>query len=130
MMTSKILVVDDDEALVELIRESLQSEGFTVMKGYNGRMALSLAQSFSPQLIIMDVNMPVQDGLEALRALRERDATYDIPVIFLTAVASKVIYPAVETTPRVTYLKKPVDLQELHSMVRYFLRSYPRIAHN
>ena len=118
---AKILVIDDDATHVELLKESLQSEGFAIIKGYDGDMAQELASAHAPNLIIMDVNMPVCDGIEALHGLRECEGTSNIPVIFLTSVPSETLSPEIDFAAQVKCLKKPVDLAELYSTVRYFL---------
>ena len=67
----KILVVDDEELLVKGIRFNLQNDGYEVITGFNGLEAVQLAQSQSPDLIVLDVMMPEMDGLSACSKIRE-----------------------------------------------------------
>ncbi len=123
-MNATLLVVDDDVALVQMLKSSLESEGYTVHIGFDGQMALQQARVRKPQLIIMDVNMPMTNGLQALEFLRKNPETAPIPVIFLTGASSHLVYPAVEAASRVAYLKKPLDIEQLNSLVKQFLQKY------
>ncbi len=69
-MAATVLVIDDDPSIVHLLKEDLEAEGYNVLQGYDGQMALQIAQSAKPQLIVMDVNMPMINGLKALEHLR------------------------------------------------------------
>src|SRR5436190_19259338 len=80
-----ILVADDEPVNRALIERRLQREGYSVLTAQNGSEAVEKAQAALPDLVILDVMMPVMDGLEACRRIKEGDATRDIPVIFLSA---------------------------------------------
>jgi CheY-like chemotaxis protein len=121
----RVLVVDDDPSIVNLIKEDLESLGFQVSCGYDGQMAIQLAHQEHPDLIILDVNMPMTNGLRAFEYLRRSPATQAIPIIFVSGELSKDVYPVVATAQRVAHLKKPMDLEHLNSMVRQFIRQYP-----
>jgi CheY-like chemotaxis protein len=123
-MNPKILIVDDDAVVLNMVHTNFVEEGYRVIEGFDGSMALQLAHKEQPDLIVMDVNMPMTNGLKALEYLRESKETAAIPVIFLTASESKYVYPAIESVPRVAYIKKPVDLESLNSLVRQFLEKY------
>ncbi len=127
-MSATIVVVDDEMSVVQMIRASLESEGYKVIPGFDGQMALNLAKMHRPELMIMDVNMPMTNGLKALEFLRKTPETSAIPVIFLTGAQSAFVYPVLEKAQRVAFLKKPVDLEHLSEMVREFLRRYPKAA--
>jgi len=124
-MSHTILVIDDDPAIVHLLKENLEIEGYNVLEGFDGQMALHLARERRPNLIIMDVNMPVTNGLKALEFLRGAQETSAIPILFLSGESSANVFPALENAPRVAHLKKPIDLEHLNSMVRDFLQKYP-----
>ena len=124
-MSDSVLVIDDDPSIVHLLKEDLESEGYRVYEGYDGQMALQLARKNRPSLIIMDVNMPVINGLKALEFLRGLEETKTIPIIFLTGEASDNVFPSLESAPRVAHLKKPIDLEHLNSMVRAYIDKYP-----
>jgi len=123
-MPGTILVVDDDHALVDFVKESLEAMGHRVICGYNGQMAIRFAKLHDPDLILLDINMPLTDGFKVLEALRAAPETRPIPVILLTNMASKHLYPVLESNQRITYLKKPVDLEDLNSIIGHFLQRY------
>ena len=84
---TKILLAEDNEFNQETIRTFLESKGFLVTIANNGLEALQMASANPPHLIIMDIQMPLMDGLEATKQLRERVATKDTPIVALTAMA-------------------------------------------
>jgi len=121
----QILVVDDDPSFVHLLKESLQLEGYKVHCGYDGQAALQLAHQYAFHLIILDVNMPMTNGLKVFEYLRSSPDTVKIPVIFITGELSKDVYSSIARHQRVAHLKKPLDLESFNSVVRLFLDSYP-----
>ncbi len=121
----RILVVDDDPSIVNLLREALSMEGYEILCGFDGQMAVQMARKYLPDLIVMDVAMPMTNGLKAFQFLRAGEDTRLIPVIFVSGELSKDVYPIVEQGSRVAHLKKPMDLEHLSSMVRQFIRQYP-----
>ena len=123
--SATILVVDDDPSIVHLLKEDFTEEGYRVLEGYDGQAALQLAKSAKPNLIVLDVNMPLINGLKALEFLRERADTKNIPILFLTGETSARLEPALASAPRVAHVKKPIDLDDLNSIVRQLLEKYP-----
>ena len=85
MKKEKILVVDDEEDILELVRYNLDREGYTVVCAASGEAALKVAESETVDLIILDLMLPGIDGLEVARRLRQNAATRDIPIVMLTA---------------------------------------------
>ncbi len=79
-----IMVVDDEQDMVDLIKTTLEAKGFGVQSAYNGQEAFNLLGEQKPDLIILDIFMPQMDGLEVLVRLRENPGTASIPVILLT----------------------------------------------
>jgi DNA-binding response OmpR family regulator len=124
-MSAKILVVDDDPSIVHLLTANLEEEGYTVVSGYDGQMAIQLAKTQKPHLIILDVNMPMTNGLKAVEAIRQSVQTKSIPIILVTGEVSEKVFPLVQDIGRVMHIKKPVDLEELNSLVRQVLTQYP-----
>ena len=125
MPTPRILVVDDDQPLVMLLKENLELEGYQVTPGFDGGMAIDLAIAQRPDLIILDINMPTTNGFDTLTHLRKIPETQAIPVIFMTGIKSDTLYPYIDRHQRVAYMKKPLDLENLNSLVRQFLAQYP-----
>ena len=115
----KILVVDDEELLVKGIRFNLQNDGYEVICGSNGLEAISLTQSESPDLIILDVMMPEMDGLSACAKIREFS---DVPIILLTAKADDMDKLIGINQSADDYLTKPFTILELKARVRALLR--------
>ena len=82
---ARIMVVDDVPTNLDVLRQALEAASYQVMVATSGDTALSLAQRFAPDLILLDVNMPHMDGFDVCRLLKQADATRAIPVVFLTA---------------------------------------------
>ncbi len=85
MQKGKILVVDDEVYILHILDFSLGAEGFDVITANNGEMAIAKAKQERPNLIVLDIMMPVLDGYETLKHLKADQDTKDIPVILLTA---------------------------------------------
>ena len=84
--SKKILIVDDNEKTIQLLGDFLKSNGdFNTTVAKNGKEAIERALSFKPNLILMDINMPVMDGVEACKKIKKLEDLNDIPIIFLTA---------------------------------------------
>jgi two-component system alkaline phosphatase synthesis response regulator PhoP len=83
----KILVVDDEAYIVELVKFNLEKEGYQVIVASDGRNALKMVQTEQPDLVLLDIMLPNIDGLEVCRILKQSPDTNSIPIIMLTAVA-------------------------------------------
>ena len=115
----KILVIDDEELLVKGIRFNLQNDGYDVITGTNGKEAVRLAKSELPDLIILDVMMPVMDGLTACAKIREFS---DVPIILLTAKTEDIDKLMGFEQGADDYITKPFNILELKARVRALLR--------
>jgi len=89
MERKKILIVDDEKKIRELLELRLIDEGFQVFQAADGEDGVEQARKHSPDLIIMDVMMPKMDGAEAVSVLQQDQSTKDIPIIFLTSMITK-----------------------------------------
>ncbi len=118
----KILVVDDEQDILEIIRHSLNKEGFEVHVAANGVQAIDQARRVKPELILMDVMMPVMDGMEACRQLREDPATAGIAIVFLTARSEEFAELAGFEAGADDYITKPIRPRVLLSRLRAVLR--------
>ena len=116
-----ILVVDDDPHLLELVRFSLEQKGYAVRVGGTGADALRIAQESTPDLIILDGNMPVMDGLDALKKLRMSKKTEKIPVIMLTMRSHQVDMISGYRFGAQEYLTKPIAIEQLLVSVKKLL---------
>ena len=115
----KILVVDDEALLVKGIRFNLKSEGYDVITGSNGQEAVEKAQKEQPDLIVLDVMMPVMDGLTACSKIREFS---DVPIILLTAKVEDMDKLIGFDHGADDYLTKPFNILELKARIKALLR--------
>jgi putative two-component system response regulator len=113
-----ILVVEDNHALREGLREMLGMEGFTVLTASNGREALDSMLAFTPDLILSDIAMPEMDGLEFFQEVRNRPDWVTIPFVFLTARGEREDVLAGKDLGAEDYLVKPLTRDELVTAVR------------
>ncbi|HOC26379.1 MAG TPA: response regulator, partial [bacterium] len=89
-MAKKILIVDDEQEILDLLTFNLRREGYETLAVADGEAALVQAHAARPDLIILDVMLPGKDGWEVLRSLRQDPATRSVPVVFLTARESEI----------------------------------------
>lgn len=120
---AKILVCDDDNDLVRLIKERFTSEGYDVVSTKNGNETLKLVEEQKPDLVILDALVPGMHGFEVCKELKSRPATRNIPVILMTAVYTKSRYKqeAISQLGAQDYLLKPIDISDLVSRVKKFI---------
>jgi two-component system response regulator RpaA len=119
---SKILVIDDDTAINELIKVNLELEGYTVLQAYDGIKGFALCKQELPSLVILDVMMPEVDGFTVAQRIRKYDDTKSTPILMLTALS--------QLNDKVTgfnigvddYLVKPFEMEELQVRVRALLK--------
>jgi len=122
-MPEKILIIDDEEATVQLISILLEKRGFEAIKAYRAEERLRKAYRHQPDLVLLDIMMPDMDGWEVCKRLREMS---DVPIIFLTARSDvKDIVRGLELGSD-DYIVKPYDNDELVARVRAHLRRSPR----
>jgi DNA-binding response OmpR family regulator len=120
-MTKRVLVVDDELATVKMVQLALEGEGLGVATAANGAECLLQVNASRPDLVILDVAMPVLDGFEALRALRQQEGTRDLPVIMLTARTADEDVLRGWSTGVDLYLTKPFSIEELLTATRRIL---------
>ncbi len=118
-MPAKILVVDDDPTMLKMVEGHLQSSGYIVKSATDGSLGLRLAADWSPELILMDVMMPVMDGFTTTKRIREFSAT---PIIILTAKGDEHDLVRGLDAGADDYVVKPFSSQELLARVRAVLR--------
>ncbi|GIZ16478.1 response regulator transcription factor [Capnocytophaga catalasegens] len=118
----KILLVDDEKDIVELIEYNLQREGFQILTASNGKQAIKVAQKELPHLILMDIMMPELDGIEACTQLRSIPALSDTIIAFLTARSEDYSQLAGFEAGADDYITKPIKPKVLVSKVKALLR--------
>ncbi|MCC2548411.1 response regulator transcription factor [Hymenobacter sp. BT175] len=118
----KILVVDDDPDIVELLEYNLRREGYTVSSAPNGRRALEMAAEVKPDIILLDVMMPQLDGIATCRLLREQPQFRDTYIIFLTARAEEFSEVAAFDAGADDFIAKPIKPRALLSRLTAYAR--------
>jgi two-component system, OmpR family, alkaline phosphatase synthesis response regulator PhoP len=118
----KILLVDDEPDILEIVGFNLQQEGFQIFTATNGREAIAMAKKERPQLIIMDVMMPEMDGMEACEAIRKIPELSDVIITFLTARSEDYSQVAGFDVGADDYISKPIKPKLLVSKVKALLR--------
>ncbi len=119
-MAARILVVDDERQIRELLARFLAREGYEVVLASNGEEAIKLVESEDPQVILLDVKMPGTDGIEMCKKLKAEEKTSFIPVIIMTALSDRKT-EAVEARAD-DFVDKPFNLAELLVRVKSILR--------
>ncbi|HEX2754053.1 MAG TPA: response regulator [Candidatus Limnocylindrales bacterium] len=117
MAGEQILVVEDNEKNMKLLRDVLQATGYRTLEASTGRQALTLATEHRPALVLMDIRLPDMDGVEMLSRLRMDERTASIPVLAVTAQAMKGDRERFKEAGFDGYLSKPVDIDELLTAV-------------
>lgn len=120
-----VLLVDDETAIVSVYKTKLENSGYAVITASNGAEGIAAAIEHHPDLILMDFKMPVMDGVEAQRKIRENPATKDIKVAFITAFSSpfnpEVDLRFAKESGAIDIIKKGIGLDELAEKVRSYL---------
>jgi DNA-binding response OmpR family regulator len=119
-MAEKILVVDDEKEIRDLLSIYLMEDGYEVIAASNGQEAISLAQAELPQVILMDVKMPGIDGVETCKRLKEEERTKSIPIIMVTAYQDRDVEAYLEGAD--DFVNKPFDKTEITFRVRSMMR--------
>lgn len=128
MAKHKILVVEDDRSLADVVRYNLQQAGYEVFWAYDGQDGLTQAQLQIPDLIVLDVMLPVMDGLEVCRRLRSSSQTKDIMVLMLTAKGEETDHLVGFSVGADDYVVKPYSVKILLERIRALIRRKERQA--
>lgn len=110
-MEKVILIIEDDAKNLKLFRDLLQVSGYTTLEATDGKQGVELAREKKPDLILMDIQMPVMDGLEATKLLKNNDVTKDIPIVALTAYAMQGDEKKMREAGFDGYISKPIDVK-------------------
>jgi two-component system, cell cycle response regulator DivK len=117
----KVLVVDDNPVSRELIREVLEAPDLEILEVPDGKAALQSIAELHPDVVLMDIQMPVLDGFAALRELRKDPSFRKLPVLAVTAFAMRGDREKAQRAGFDAYITKPIDGAELERLVRAFL---------
>lgn len=112
-MNTKILIVDDEKDILDVLRDRLEHEFSEILVASNGSEAVEIAGEKRPNIMIMDINMPVMNGIEAKRIIRKSGS--HIPIIFLSVRPKDELIE--EMDDNTFYMEKPVNFKELSSVI-------------
>jgi CheY-like chemotaxis protein len=121
-LAKAILVADDDPDILSIVTMSLEMQGYTVYKATNGREAVDLAKAHRPDLVLMDMMMPIVSGYEAVTELKDDTSTRDITIVGLSAKAMATDMARATNVGIDGYITKPFRIAQVLSVLEDFLR--------
>jgi two-component system, OmpR family, alkaline phosphatase synthesis response regulator PhoP len=121
-LNNKVLVIEDDQNILELIEFNLSSNGFEVITATDGKVGLDLAKSKAPDIVVLDLMLPTMDGIDITRSLRTSNETVGIPILMLTAKNSEIDRVIGLEIGADDYMTKPFSVRELVARIRSILR--------
>jgi len=121
-MAPRILVVEDNEKNLVLMRDVLRYFGYEVLEARDGLESIDMAVKHCPELILMDIQMPVMSGVDAMKRLRMRAKTREIKILAVTSLAMQGDRERLLGEGFDGYIQKPIDLVELPDIVKKHLR--------
>ncbi|MBU0567348.1 response regulator [bacterium] len=116
-----ILIVEDEPKNIKLVRDLLQVSGYATLEATDGKQGVALASEKKPDLILMDIMMPVMNGFSATKILKSDPRTKDIPIIALTSFAMEGDEEKILEAGCDGYMSKPIDIHRLLDMVAEYL---------
>lgn len=122
-MNEKILVVDDEPDLLELVRDTLEMAGYTVITASDGEEGLKSITEESPDLVILDIKMPKIDGMEVLERVRKNPLLNELPIIMLTSLKGEGIIREAKEVGANDYIVKPFNQIDLLNRVKRVISS-------
>lgn len=117
----RILIVEDNELNMKLFRDLLEAHGYETQESRDGQEALEMARSVMPDLVLMDIQLPVISGLDVAKAMKADDTLKHIPIIAVTAFAMKGDEEKIRQGGCEAYLSKPISLTSFLETVERFL---------
>jgi DNA-binding response OmpR family regulator len=124
MGKGKILTIEDDHDIVEMVEYNLKQEGYATIHAYNGEKGIELAEEESPDLIILDLMLPAIDGFEVCKQLKQQQSTSIIPIIILSAKSRETDKVVGLELGADDYITKPFSPRELIARIRAVLRRH------
>lgn len=125
MTKSLILIVEDNEKNMKLARDVLQSRGYATLEAVSGEEGVRLARERKPDLVLMDIQLPGINGIEALQRLRGDPQTAKIPVVAFTASVMQADRAQFTTAGFDSFVSKPISLREFIDTVQRLLQRTP-----
>ena len=130
MARRKILIIEDDRDIVEMVEYNLREEGYATVSALNGEEGVNLARSERPDLIILDIMLPIVDGFEVCRTLKSDNTTSHIPIIILSAKSQETDKVVGLELGADDYITKPFSPRELIARIRAIMRRGPERQHS
>lgn len=121
-MGYRILLIDDEVDILEFVRYNLERDGYEVFTAPNGAVGIEIALSAKPHLILLDMMMPVMDGLETCQAIRSMPELKNVMVVFLSAVGNEEVQLQGYGAGADDYISKPIKMNILRSRVKAILK--------
>ncbi|MFH1684565.1 MAG: response regulator transcription factor [Candidatus Margulisiibacteriota bacterium] len=121
---ANILIIEDEKDIVEALEYNLKNEGFKVYKAYDGRTGLKQARDKAPDLILLDLMLPLINGLEVCKILKKESVTANIPIVMLTAKGSETDRVLGLELGADDYITKPFSMRELVARVKTIIKRY------
>ncbi|MBN1568595.1 MAG: response regulator [Acidobacteria bacterium] len=122
-MNKTILVVDDSAMICHVVGQILRESGYTVLTAKNGQEGCDLAKQYDPRLIIMDVEMPVMDGIQATALIKSEPKTSHIPVLIFTSLGGEQDLKRARDAGCQGFLNKPISKEAIRAEVEKLLGS-------
>jgi len=120
-MSKQILIVEDDVVNMKMMTDLLQAQGYDTLQSVDGKDFLRLTREYSPDLIIMDIQLPEISGVDHIKSLKADEQLMNIPVLAVTAFAKKLDEEKIRAAGCDGYITKPLDIpQFLDSVARFF----------
>ncbi len=123
-MKPSILIVDDEPDVVTMMERMLRSEGFEVLSAYDGIAALDIAENDKPDIVLLDIMMPMMSGYEVCQQLKSNPQTKDIPVLCVSSAQSNEARQGTKAAGAQALLVKPFMPAELVAQIRRYLPSH------
>ncbi len=117
----RILIVDDETTIVEVLRDLLQESGYNVIVAMDGMQATMQANKYKPDLILLDISMPAGGGVAVYNRLKQNPDTQNIPIVFLTAMPPADLAQKIPFANDVTVFRKPFKQKELLELIQKML---------
>ncbi|AQX27965.1 MULTISPECIES: response regulator [unclassified Bartonella] len=120
-MLKKVMIVEDNELNMKLFRDLIEACGYETVETRNGLIALDLARSSKPSLILMDIQLPEVSGIDIIKQLKENEELKSIPIVAVTAFAMKGDEERIRASGCEEYMSKPISIPHFITVVKSFL---------
>lgn len=121
LMSKKVMIVEDNELNMKLFRDLVEASGYETIETRNGLMALELARSSMPSLILVDIQLPEVSGIDVIKQLKADEELRSIPIVAVTAFAMKGDEEKIRASGCEEYMSKPISVPHFITMVKQFL---------